>query len=279
MDIFSIDFLFQVFLACLLFSILLPVIGFQIVKRGIVFIDLALAQVASLGVAVSTYFEGTTTYFPILFTLVGAIILFLAGFKKETYLQEGIIGTFYAISTAATILIMSKSPCGEGNISHMLFGDLLSVSWSEIINISVVFLIVFILFIVFWEKFVTKQDDTISFTNIKDHLVWDLLFYLLLAITISLSIKVSGVLVVFSFLIIPVITSLILFKSIRYDLISGFLISILSSILGIKASYTIDFPLGASIVGCLGIFFLFILIYSALKHFIVPNKDTNKDSN
>jgi ABC-type Mn2+/Zn2+ transport system permease subunit len=261
--VFTEDFLLLAFLACLVLSVVLPFYGFQIIQRGIVFIDLALAQIASLGIAVALLFNVNAVVCSLLFTLIGSLILFFAGLRKEEKIQEGIIGAFYALSASLTILILSKVPHGEADVTHMLFGNLLSVSMDNLIKMTVILGVVWGLVLVLRKKFMTVSSASSKVSMTGKEIFWHIVFYISLAITISYAIKLAGVLVVFAYLIMPAVTAMLIFKKATFIYLVSVIIAILASYTGIGASFMADFPFGASIITFLGIFFVCALIVNA----------------
>lgn len=266
--IFTEEFLLYPFLAALLLSVVLPYFGVQIIRRGIVFIDLALAQIASLGVAVSLIYHGNAVLYSLLFTLVGAVILFFAGLNKTQNIQEGIIGTFYALSSGLTILIISKLPHGDADVTNMLFGNLLAVSTENLISMAIVLVLAGGFVFACKNKIQAKETTELQCSLTSENILWNILFYVALAFTISYSIKSAGVLLVFAYLIIPAIGAMLIFSRHYKIVICAIVMAVLGSFSGIEISYAIDLPLGASMIVLLGLIFVGILVVMSIRNYV-----------
>lgn len=276
--IISEEFLWLPVLAAIVLSVVLPYFGIQIIKRGIVFIDLALAQIASLGVAVALFFGGSAIVYSLIFTLIGAITLFLAGLNRDQNIQEGIIGTFYALSSGLTILIISKMPHGDSDVTNMLFGNLLAISTENLVIMAIVLVLAGGFVLIFRNKIVLEEGKASEKFPTKENIFWNVIFYVALAFSISYSIKVAGVLLVFSYLIIPAISAILVISNNLKLVIISILLAVIGSLMGIEVSYVVDLPLGASIIVLLGIIFIVFLVISVLcqnkKFQMVSDKET-----
>src|SRR5205085_5279603 len=127
-EMFQLPFMTQAFAAALITGILLSYLGVHVVGRGIVFVDLALGQISSLGVAFAAFIGVGFTSIPIIFTLAAAFLMSFINIRDKRLKQEAIIGIVYAIASAATVLLISKTPHGDSDIQEVLFGNILSVS-------------------------------------------------------------------------------------------------------------------------------------------------------
>src|ERR1044071_3617832 len=209
-------------------GILLSYLGVHVVGRGIVFVDLALGQISSLGVAFAAFMGTGLTSIPLIFTLAGALLMSFINISDKRLKQEAIIGILYAFASALTVLFISKTPHGDSDIQEVLFGNILSVSWGQISTLGIVFGIIALLQLVFFKKFfgLTK-----SFENGENHLVgifniWNFLFYISIGLAIVFAVRVTGVIPVFSFLIIPAVSAIMLSKSNWGVFIISFVISV-----------------------------------------------------
>lgn len=259
-EMFSLSFMTQAFIAAVITGLVLSYFGVHVVGRGIVFVDLALGQISSLGVAVAAYLETGETWIPIAATLVGAFLLSLIKIKDKRLKQEAIIGIIYAIASAVTVLLISKSPHGDSNIQEVLFGNILAVSWEQILTLGIVFGALAVLHLIYYKKFFeltelfeNRDGDEIGLFNI-----WNFLFYLSIGLAIVFAVEIGGVIPVFAFLIIPGVCGIMLSKSdLKVVLWAGGL-SILGAFFGLNLSYNYDFPAGSSIVAVLGILFVIV---------------------
>src|SRR6187455_1542709 len=148
-EMFQLEFILQAFFISIITGILLSYLGVHVVGRGIVFVDLALGQISSLGVAFGAFIGTGLTSIPIIFTLVGAFLLSFINIRDKRLKQEAIIGIVYAIASAVTVMFISKTPHGDSDIQEVLFGNILSVSWEQIKITGSAFGIIALVHIVF----------------------------------------------------------------------------------------------------------------------------------
>jgi len=266
-DMFQLPFMVQAFTAAIITGILLSYLGVHVVGRGIVFVDLALGQISSLGVAFGAFIGTGLTSIPLIFTLVGALLMSFINIQDKRLKQEAIIGILYAFSSALTVLLISKTPHGDSDIQEVLFGSILSISWQQISLIGIVFGSIALVHLIFFRKFFALTE---SFENGENHLigifnVWNFLFYMSIGLSIVFAVKVNGVIPVFSFLIIPAVSAILISKNKIMVIVIAFIISILASFFGLNFSFHYDFPAGSSIVTVLGIIFVLASLFSILK--------------
>src|ERR1043165_9375952 len=152
-EMFHIDFMKQAFEAAVITGIVLSYLGVHVVGRGIVFVDLALGQISSLGVAFAAFMGMGMTSIPLIFTLAGAILMSFISIRDKRLKQEAIIGILYAFASALTVLLISKTPHGDSDIQEVLFGNVLSVSTEKIKTIAIMFGGIALLQILFIKKF------------------------------------------------------------------------------------------------------------------------------
>ncbi|MFI5188212.1 MAG: metal ABC transporter permease, partial [Chitinophagales bacterium] len=227
-DMFQLPFMVQAFVAALITGALLSYLGVHVVGRGIVFVDLALGQISSLGVAFAAFIGTGLTSIPLIFTLAGALLMSFINIRDKRLKQEAIIGILYAFTSALTVLIISKTPHGDSDIQEVLFGNILSVSWKQITSLGVVFGIIALVQLVFFKKFFGL---TRSFENGENHLIgifniWNFLFYISIGLAIVYAVKINGVIPVFSFLIIPAVSAIMLTKNNIAVFVISFIISV-----------------------------------------------------
>ena len=264
---FQLSFMVQAFIAALITGAVLSYLGVHVVGRGIVFVDLALGQISSLGVAFAAFIGTGLTSIPLIFTLAGALLMSFINIRDKRLKQEAIIGILYAFASALTVLFISKTPHGDSDIQEVLFGNILSVSWGQIATLGIVFGVIALLQLVFFNKFfgLTK-----SFENGENHLigifnVWNFLFYISIGLAIVFAVKINGVIPVFSFLIIPAVSAIMLTKNNFAVFIIALIISVLASFFGLNFSFHYDFPAGSSIVAILGVIFILASAYKMLS--------------
>jgi zinc/manganese transport system permease protein len=265
------EFLIGPFIACLILTGIHAYLGIHVIERKVIFVDLSLAQIAALGTALGFIFGfeygGTQSYFVSLaFTFLGATIFALTRMRNERVPQEAIIGIVYAVSAAAFILIMDRAPEGAEQIKGMLIGNILFVSWSTIIKTAALYSLIGLFHFLLREKFMTislhpeqayQQGLWVRF--------WDFLFYASFGFVVTSSVLIAGVLLVFSYLVVPSVCAVLFSDNFRTRLIIGWGLGFLASLLGIIASVLLDAPTGAAIVCTFGI----ILLVSWIVHHYV----------
>jgi zinc/manganese transport system permease protein len=273
-DMFQLPFMVQAFTAAAITGILLSYLGVHVVGRGIVFVDLALGQISSLGVAFGAFIGTGLTSIPLIFTLVGALLMSFINIRDKRLKQEAIIGIIYAFASALTVLLISKTPHGDSDIQEVLFGSILSISWQQISVIGIVFGSIALVHLIFFRKFFALTE---SFENGENHLtgifnIWNFLFYMSIGLAIVFAVKVNGVIPVFSFLIIPAVSAILISKNKIIVILIACIISILGSFFGLNFSFHYDFPAGSSIVAVLGIVFVLASLYNILKSQVIGKK-------
>ena len=290
-EMFQLPFMVQAFIATLITGALLSYLGVHVVGRGIVFVDLALGQISSLGVAFAAFIGTGLTSIPLIFTLAGALLMSFINIRDKRLKQEAIIGILYAFASALTVLLISKTAHGDSDIQEVLFGNILSFNflrnehhslfWNIVTNdMVIVFAAIALLQVVFFKKFfgLTK-----SFENGENHLVgifniWNFLFYISIGLAIVFAVRVTGVIPVFSFLIIPSVSAIMLSKTNVGVFVISFLISVLGSFFGLLFCYKNDFPAGSSIVAVLGAIFFIASIYKLLSVAFAKRKEIQSSS-
>ena len=265
-DMFQLPFMVQAFVAAAITGLLLSYMGVHVVGRGIVFVDLALGQISSLGVAFAAFIGTGVTSIPLIFTLVGALLMSFISISDKRLKQEAIIGILYAFASALTVLLISKTPHGDSDIQEVLFGNILSTSWEQIKLIGIIFGGIALLQLIFFKKFFSL---TRAFENGATHVgifnIWNFLFYISIGLAIVFAVKINGVIPVFSYLIIPAVSAIMLTKNNFAVFIIALIISILASFFGLNFSFHYDFPAGSSIVAILGVIFILASAYKMLS--------------
>ena len=227
-------------------------LGLHVVMRGVIFVDLALAQVAALGTAIGILLgfehEANSTYIIALgFTFLGAILFAYTRSRNEKIPQEAIIGITYVASVALMILLFSKSAEGAEHINHLLVGSILFVTPRIVLLTFALYSIIGLFHYIFRRQFLSASAAIKDNSNINTRM-WDFLFYMTFGFVVTSSVKIAGVLLVFSFLIIPAVAALLFVNSTQNRLIFGWIFGILGSLIGILSSLLFDIPTGAAIV-------------------------------
>ncbi|MCH8127069.1 metal ABC transporter permease [candidate division KSB1 bacterium] len=256
--------------ACLVIAMMHAYLGIHIIDRKVIFVDLALAQIAALGAAFGflmgfEYGDTTSVILGLLFTFIGAAIFSLTRTRREKVPQEAIIGIVYAVSAAAFILVMDRSPEGSEKIKGMLVGSVLFVTWTEIIRVSIIYMIIGMFHYKFRKQFlaISRNPEKAFQQGIKVRL-WDFLFYISFGIVVTQSVRISGVLLVFSFLVVPGIIAVLFSDRDSSRLAIGSAVGVIASLMGIIISVLLDIPTGASIVCTFGIILIFVGIFRAV---------------
>jgi zinc/manganese transport system permease protein len=262
-ELFSQPFILSALLVSILMGLMLSYLGVHVVGRGIVFVDLALGQISMLGVAFAAFIEAEPFSISIVFTLAGAFLLSFIKVIDKRLKSEAIIGIVYAVSSAATVLLISKAPHGDADITEVLFGSMFTVTMYEITLMAVVFGLMGILHFIFRKKFfeLTEKFEDRKRNDIDTFNLWNFSFYLSIGLAIVFAVRAGGVIPVFSYLIIPPVAAIMVSKSNSMLVLISLVLSVVGSFLGIYFALIFDFPAGPSIVAMLGgIFILTVLI-------------------
>ncbi|MBI5379999.1 MAG: metal ABC transporter permease [Nitrospirae bacterium] len=244
---FEEPFLLRALLAGVLLSMILGYFGLHVVRRRIVFVDLALAQISAVGVAAAVFTEGDPLLYALLFTFAGAS-LFALGNGEGRIPREAVMGIVYVVASAVAILVVAHVPHGEAEVLKVLFGDILAVGSEQIRVMAAVFAAVALLHLG-CRKPLARLTDREGREGGRG---WNLLFYLSLGLVIAVAIRTGGVLLVFSYLVIPAVASLLFAREMLWGLVLVWGVGLLGTVGGLMLSYRADLPTGASIVGMLG---------------------------
>ena len=251
-------FLVLPFLASLILTGIHAYLGVHVVERGVIFVDLALAQIAALGATVAILVgmdpHGTGAYWiSLVFTFMGALIFSFVRSATERIPLEAIIGITYAVASAAAILAMSKATGETEHLKDMLVGNILAVSRGEVIKTAILYGIIGSFHYIFRKKFLLISIDpkAAEAQGISIRL-WDFLFYASFGFVVTSSVAIAGVLLVFCYLIVPSVGAMLFADRIGSRLAIGWTMGTLVSALGIFLSVQLDLPTGAAIVCTFG---------------------------
>ncbi len=235
-------------------------LGYHVVKRGVIFVDIALAQVAALGIAVALLLGGEmgtdTTYVVALCgAYLGALLISRTRTKLEKVPQEAYIGIIYAVASAAMILVLTQVPHGGEETSHLLVGALLWVSWPIVLKTSVLYAVLgFLLWR--WRRPLMRVSTDPEGAR-RDGLKlrrWDFIFYAILGTVVTSSVQIAGVLLVFTLLVVPTVMAVRLFDDVKRQFLFTLGVGVAAVVAGSALSYLVDLPTGAAIVCTFGIF-------------------------
>jgi zinc/manganese transport system permease protein len=263
--------LLPAFVASLILTGIHAYLGVHVVERGVIFVDLSLAQIAALGLTVA-YLAGYDVHtsapaylFSLGFTFVGAAIFaFTRAHRKTRIPQEAIIGIVYAVSAAVAILVMSKATQETEHLKEMLVGNILSVSWYEVGKTAILYALIGVFHYAFRKQFLmismNEAEGERQGLNIR---FWDLLFYMSFGFVVTSSVAIAGVLLVFCFLIVPSVTAMLFTERLGIRLAIGWGMGALVSAAGVALSFVLDLPTGATIVATFGAALLLVALYRA----------------
>ena len=270
MMLFQYHFMFIALTLCLILTGIHTYLGYHVVKRGVIFVDLSLAQVAALGSSVAMLF-GWDEEWPLMnylislaFTFMGAA--FFSFFRKyqEKVSIEAMIGITYAAAISISLLVLEKASTGTEHIKEMLSGTLLTVSWKQTLIIAVVYFGVGLLHVLFRKPlFLISENPDRAKSEGRNLALWDFFFYTTFGIIVTLSVRVAGVLMVFSMLVIPSVASLFCVSGTRAKIIFGWVFGITGCILGLETSLRFDWPAGPSIISVFLLELIIAILYSS----------------
>ena len=251
--------LLPAFAAGLILTGMLSYLGLHVVERGVIFVDLSLAQIAALGATIAALFHhdihSTAAYlFSLAFTFLGAAVFAFSRVHRKTRIpQEAIIGIAYAVAAAAAILAMSKVSGETEHLKEMLVGNILAVSWPELARTAALYAAIGALHWVLRKKFLLISLDEAEAERQRVSIrFWDFLFYVTFGFVVTSSVPVAGVLLVFSYLIVPAVSAMLFSTRIGPRLAIGWGMGALVTAVGVYLSYAFDLPTGATIVTSLG---------------------------
>lgn len=247
-------------LACVLLALVLPALGVHVLARGVIFVDLALAQIAALGQSVA-FLLGAEPHDPATyawsfgFTLLGAALFSFLWDREHSVLQEAFIGISFSLATAATLLLLANAPHGAEHVEHALSGEALGwVTPGEVLWMALCAAVVgAFLYRARRELALCSAHPRKARRRGMNVTLWDFAFYALFGVAVTTAVKASGVLAVFSFLIVPVVCASLLGAVGARRLRLAWGIGIAVSVAGSALSYTRDWPMGATIVCVFGL--------------------------
>ena len=267
-------FLIAPFIASLILTGIHAYLGVHVVERGVIFVDLSLAQIAALGTTIAVLYgiephSGTAYCVSLLFTFIGAAVFSTIRGKHARIPQEAIIGICYAVASAAAILAMSKSVEQTEHLKEMLVGNILTVSWFEVGKTAALYGAIGLFHFIFRRNFlaISMNPEAAEARGISTRL-WDFLFYASFGFVVTSSVAIAGVLLVFCYLIVPSVGAMLYAETIGARLAIGWTMGTLVSALGVYLSLKIDLPTGATIV-CT---FALVLILMAIARPFIRRK-------
>lgn len=270
----QLPFLLWPFLGLLCIGAIHVYLGLHVVEREVIFVDLSLAQMAVLGASVASLWghepgEPWTYALALGFTVLGAATFAFTRSEKARVPQEAIIGIVYAVAAAASVLILNNAPHGAEHIRDVLVGQLLAVEAKDVARLAVLYAVIGALH-AWWRKrlLLISHDPAAARAQGVNVRAWDFLFYVTFGITVTASVELGGVLVVFSYLVVPSVTSMLFGRHVGTRLAIGWTVAALASALGMLASVALAAPPGASVVVVFGA----LLVLAALVRPLVTRR-------
>ncbi len=255
----AVQFLTVAFLVAIVLTGIHAYLGIHVLSRNVVFVDLALAQISALG-ATAAFMLGhlpqtAAAYgYALAFTLAGAVLLSLSRHWSGRITQEAVIGVIYVVSAAAAFLLIDKAPQGAEHVKQLLVGSILTATIDDLIRLAALYAVIAAFHWLFRKRFLLLTLDPARAKaqglNVSG---WDFLFYASFGVVVTSSVAIAGVLLVFSFLIIPAAIGMIYSDRIARKLYIGWTAGVLASAAGLGASYAWDLPTGATMVCAFGV--------------------------
>jgi len=259
MNVNMIEIMLPAFAECLVLVGIHSYLGIHVIKRKVIFVDLALAQIAALGSTFAFLFgidpSSTGAYwFSLGFTILGAAIFSLSRIRHEKIPQEAVIGLVYALAAAVAILVVDRAPHGAEHIKEIMTGSILWVQWKTIATAAAVYAVVGAFHFAFRDKFLLiSNNPEIAYRKGINVRLWDFLFYVSFGFVITHSVSTAGVLLVFVFLVVPAIATIMITDKLWLQLVLGWGMGTLVSMLGLYVSYAADLPSGPTVVATYGL--------------------------
>jgi zinc/manganese transport system permease protein len=257
-------------IASLILPWLLVYLGLHIVRRGVIFVDLALAQTAAFGTCASMLMgydvhDWQSFAFSLGFTFVGAVTLTFTRGRDQRVPQEALIGIVYVVAAAAGILALSKSAGGHEELQRSMVGELLVVPPAEVLKTFGLYVVLGAVHFVFRKQFLAisanAEQAEASGLNVR---WWDFLFYMLFGLVVTSFVHIGGVLLVFSYLVVPAVCATYLVDSIGARFAVGWAIATVASVVSLMVTARVDLPIGAAIVCTLGVVLVLVLVAARL---------------
>jgi zinc/manganese transport system permease protein len=247
------------FLMCLVLTGIHAYLGIHVIAREVVFVDIALAQIAGLGATAGLLLglevDSRPAYLLALgFTLLGALVLALTRSPARTVSQEAVIGVVYAVSAGAAVLLSDRAPHGTEHLRGMLVGSILSVRVDDVVAVALLYAAVGVLHWLCRRPFLLISiDPAAAYREGWRVRWWDFLFYASFALVVTSSVRIAGVLLVFSYLIVPALAGMLPGGSLARRLLTGWAFGAAVSVMAMVASAVLDLPTGATVVCAFGL--------------------------
>jgi len=266
----QIQVLFLPFLACLVVTGIHVYLGIHVISRKVIFVDIALAQIAAVGATVAFLLghdpkSEAAYFFSLGFAILAAIIFALTRTKHERVPQEAVIGLTYATASAAAILLADISPHGAEHLHDLLAGSIVWVTPGQILKTAILYLAIGVFHVIYRERFllISIRPEEAYARGVPVRL-WDFLFYLSFGVVITSAVQIAGVLLVFCYLVAPAVFAVMFFEDLKRRLITGWTMATLVSAVGLFFSY--DRPSGPTIMVCFAVALVLGAVAKAIAH-------------
>jgi len=260
------------FLLCVALLAIFSYVGIHVLKREVIFIDIALAQFAAVGAIIAHMafhaHVGSVMSFVASYALVLAVggLYALARRWIDQLPVEAVIGVSYAVAAAGALFLVGVAPGGHIHVQQMLAGSILWVTWNDVLVCVGAFSLAGLLFWLFREPLGAVSEDYEGAVRSGVRVVfWDFIFYALCGLVITLAVRVAGVVLVFSFLIIPATISAVFSSGWGARLLIAWGAGAVASLLGLLFAYKFDFSVGSSVAALCGLELLLAGVYSVQR--------------
>lgn len=254
------------FLMCLVLTSIHAYLGLHVIAREVVFVDIALAQIAALG-ATAAFLWGYdldswgSYVFGLSFTILGASVFALTRSRERRVSQEAVIGVVYAVSAAAAVLVADRTPHGAEHLRSMLVGSILAVRGSEVIKVACLYAVIGLFHWLCRRPFLLiSTDPDKAYDDGWRVRRWDFLFYASFGGVVTSSVRIAGVLLVFSYLIVPTLAANLLGGTVSRRLAVAWGFGTFVSVVAMVASAILDLPTGATVVCAFGLILLVLVV-------------------
>jgi zinc/manganese transport system permease protein len=271
------QFLAAPFAASLILTGIHAYLGVHVVERGVIFVDLALAQFAALGAVLAMLlpFTGGDPHAPgvywmsLGFTFIGAAVFSFVQGHTVRVPQEAVIGISYAVASGLAILVLSKSTSEAEHLKDMLVGNILAVTWPQAVETALLYGAIGLFHYVFRRRFLAISIDrgraAAAGVSVR---FWDFLFYASFGFVVTSSVAIAGVLLVFCYLVVPSVAAMMYASRIGRRLAIGWTMGTVVSVLGMYFSVLFDLPTGATVVCTFG---LVLTVLAIVRPFLVSH--------
>jgi zinc/manganese transport system permease protein len=266
----ALSLLWAPFAASVAFVLIHSYFGIHVLRRNVIFADLALSQLAALGATIAfaigySPLSAAGFAYSFLFTVLGAVLLTLSRRLADYVSQEAFVGVLYVMATAGTVLVVDRAPQGAEHVKKVLVGSILTVGPEELVKFVAIYAgIGFLHFIARRPLLALSEKRSVANYGAMSVLLWDFFFFLSFGAVVTSSVGTAGVLLVFCFLIVPAIVGSLFSSNTGAVLIIAWAAGVAASGAGIAASFLLDLPTGAAMVSAFGVSLMIAGLVKAL---------------